>query len=148
MEAAISQTGFTPGSTLSLRASLKEYNQPVDHRATVRAELEYPDHSHTTLPLTEIQAGRFETSLIANPSGIYRFTIVADGGSYRGVPFTREQLLTAAVFNELEPPPNRDGGIGVVGTLEKCCRRMGLFVGLITLLLVLIIIVILLYSRF
>jgi hypothetical protein len=148
MEAALSQTGFTPGSTLSLRASLNEYNQPVNHRATVRAELEYPDQSHTTLPFTEIGPGRFETSLVANATGIYRFNIMADGGTYKGVPFTREQLLTAAVFNEL--PPDRNGGgrgdDSGIGTFEKCCRRMGLFVGLIVLLLM--IIIILLYLRF
>lgn len=110
MNATLSQDGFTPGSRLSLRASLTEYNLPVEKRATVRADVEYPDHTHAVLPFTEILPGVFETSLSANHAGIYRFVVMAEGGTYRGVPFTREQLLTGAVFHEIkQPPPVSEG---------------------------------------
>jgi hypothetical protein len=165
MNAAVDQSGFVPGSTLSLRASLSEYNLPVEKRAEVRAELEYPDRTRTTLLLNETGPGIFETSLPATLSGIYRFRILAEGGTYRGTPFEREQLLTAAVFNQVEFPPGQgpdgrgeggtdtglvggeggtDGGTGVAAAFERCCRRMGLFVWLIIFLLVVIIILLLL----
>lgn len=104
LTAAVTQNAYVPGSTLALRASLKEYNQPVEKRAQVRAELEYPDHTQGVLILPEIQPGVFETTMTANMPGIYRFTVQAKGGTYKGVPFTREQMLTAAVFHEIRRP--------------------------------------------
>jgi hypothetical protein len=148
MTSTVSQTTFTPGSTMSIRAILTEYNQPVERRANVNAETEYPDHTKTVLPLAETQPGVFETSLTANQAGIYRFNVVAEGGTYKGVPFSREELLTAATLNEIHQPPVQDGsgkdGDTVVGAFERCCRRMGIFVWFIILLLLIIIIVLLL----
>ncbi|PYS80019.1 MAG: hypothetical protein DMF66_00695 [Acidobacteria bacterium] len=149
MNAAVSQTAFAPGSTMFLRATLTEYNLPVEHRAGVNAELEYPDHTKTVLPLAETHPGVFETSLAASQSGIYRFRVLAEGGTYRGSPFTREELLSAATLNEIRQPPGQDGGSiaggDVVGTFEKCCRRMGLFVWIIIVLLLIIILLLLLF---
>jgi hypothetical protein len=96
MNATVTQSGFVPGSTLFLRAVLTEYSLPVEHRAKVLAEIEYPDKSHATVSLTEEHPGVFFASLVAMQAGIYRFRIVATGGTFRGVAFTREQLATAA----------------------------------------------------
>ena len=90
MTAAVTQSAYDPGSTFTLRATLKEYNRPVEKRAEVRAELEYPDHTHGVLSLAEIQPGVFATSMVAHVPGIYRFSILANGVAYKGVPFTRE----------------------------------------------------------
>lgn len=98
MNASVSQNAYDPGSTFTLRAKLKEYDLPVDKRAAVNAHLEYPDHTHGVLPLAEIQPGVFEATMVANMPGIYRFTTEAKGVTYRGAPFTMEQILNAAVF--------------------------------------------------
>jgi hypothetical protein len=154
MNATISQSDFVPGATLSLRTSLTEYTLPVEGRAAVRAELEYPDHTRATLWLGETQPGVFETSLVANPAGIYRFNVIAAGGTFRGKAFTREQLLTAAVFADVKNPPGQDGdlpgdnglvgiddsGTGVVGVIERCCRNMGLLAWIIIALLIILIV--------
>ena len=100
MTAAVTQDAYEPGSTLTLRATLNEYNLPVEKRARVRANLEYPDHTHGVLSLAEIQPGVFETAMVANMPGIYRFNVLAEGVTYQGVPFTREQVLNAAVFHD------------------------------------------------
>lgn len=110
MTCGISQNGFLPGSSLALRASLTEYALPVQNRARVEADLEYPDHTHGSFALRESAAGVFDASISANQAGLYKFRVVAEGGTYRGVPFTREQLLTAAVFHELKSPPGLPGG--------------------------------------
>ena len=107
MNASISQNAYDPGSTFTLRAKLKEYDLPVEKRATVNAHFEYPDHTHGVLSLAEIQPGVFEATMVANMPGIYRFTAEANGVTYRGVPFTREQILTAAVFRGLPDTPGQ-----------------------------------------
>jgi hypothetical protein len=94
-----------PGSTISLRSVLTEYSLPVEKRAEVRAEIEYPDHSQGVTPLDEHEPGAFTASMVAALPGIYRFRIVAEGGTFRGAPFKREQLGTAAVWIGGDRPP-------------------------------------------
>jgi hypothetical protein len=89
---------------MTLHTVLTEYGVPVERRAVVNAQLEYSDGSVATFPLVEIGAGRFEASITAKLSGLYRFRVVAAGISMRGLPFTREQLLTGAVFRGGDDP--------------------------------------------
>lgn len=111
MQAGLSQNSLQPGATLTLRVSLSEYGIPVDHRATVRAELERPDNSQITLTLAEIEPGIFEASTVAAIQGVYRFRVLALGFTLRGVPFTREQLLSGVVvLGGDNPPPTSDPG--------------------------------------
>jgi hypothetical protein len=148
MDGSVSQSGFAPGSTLALRAKLTEYNQPVERRATVRAEVEYPDHSRVVVPLVETGPGVFAVSLPADLSGVYQLRLLAEGGTYKGTPFTREQLLTAAVFNEVRPTPGLDDeSVGVAGAIARCCKRNGILAGIIIILLIIIIILLLLRLR-
>jgi hypothetical protein len=107
MVAPIGQSGFSPGSTLSLRAVLTEYSLPVQKRASVIVEVEYPDHSHRVVVLEEQDPGAFTASMVAPIAGIYRLRIVAQGGTIRGVPFTRERLGTAAVWTGGDRPTDK-----------------------------------------
>jgi len=113
MTAAVTQDKYEPGATFTLQATLREYSLPVEKRAEVRAELEYPDHTQGVLSLTEKQPGVFETTMVAGMPGIYRFTVAAKGVTYKGVPFTREQILNAAVFHDIHNiPPGQPAGSG------------------------------------
>jgi hypothetical protein len=89
---------------LKVRANLTEYGLPVERRAEVRAELLLPDNTSTVLALTEVEPGVFEASTVASMQGIYRFRIMASGVTLRGMPFTREQTLTGAVFQGGDKP--------------------------------------------
>lgn len=122
MNAAVSQSGFVPGSTMFLRATLTEYGVPVDRRAAVRADVEYPDKSHGLITFTEDQPGVFGASLVAEQAGIYRLHVIAEGGTFRGSAFTREQLLTAAVWLGGDRPdvPPRDADHCDWSVLLKC----------------------------
>jgi len=84
----------------------------------VNAHLEYPDHTQGILPLTEIQPGIFESSMVANIPGIYRFLVDAQGVTYRGTPFTREQILNAAVFRGIPDTPGQP--VGGVSKVDIC----------------------------
>jgi hypothetical protein len=109
MEAGVSQNSLQPGATLTLHAALSEYGIPVDHRASVRAEVERPDNSLTTLTLAEIEPGIFEASTLAGIQGVYRFRLLASGVTMHRVPFTREQSLSGAVvLGGDNPAPTSD----------------------------------------
>ncbi len=111
MNAGVTQSGFAPGATLHFRASLTEYSLPVARRATIDAHLEWPDGTRSVIPLAETGPGVFTGSLTASQAGIYRFRFVAEGGTFHGVPFRREQLATAAAWaggDRPTPPPAAD----------------------------------------
>jgi hypothetical protein len=109
MAARVHQSSLVPGATMTVRAQLTEYGIPVDRRASVRAELERPDGTQATLNLAEVEPGVFESSTAAAIEGVYRFHVFAGGTTMRGLPFTREQLLTGAVSRGGDnPPPTSD----------------------------------------
>jgi hypothetical protein len=108
MEARVVQSSNEPGAFLTVRTLLTEYGLPVEGRAMVNIDLERPDHTSNTLAATEVEAGVFEATTVAALSGVYRFHVKATGATLRGKPFTREQLLTGAVWKGgNNPPPTR-----------------------------------------
>jgi murein tripeptide amidase MpaA len=104
MRARLAQDGYEPGATLTVRAVFTEYGLPVEGRATAQAEMERPDGTRTTLALAEIEAGVFEAALSATLAGVYRFRVLGSGRSLGGTLFTREQLLTGAVWRGGDEP--------------------------------------------
>lgn len=104
MRGSLSQTSNEPGATMTVRATLTEYGVPAAGRATSRVELIRPDLSPSTLAMSEVQPGVFEVSIDANTQGVYQFRILADGRTLRGLPFTREQTLTGAVWRGGDNP--------------------------------------------
>lgn len=121
MHAQISQNSLEPGSTATITATLTEYGVPVAGRATVHAEIERPDGSGQTLALPEVENGRFQASVTAALAGVYRIRVIAAGVTMRGMPFTREQLLSAAaVLGGDNPPPRTEPG--TTGHDEDLCK--------------------------
>jgi hypothetical protein len=112
MRAKVSQDGNEPGALLHLRAILTEFGIPLDNRARVEAELLRPDGSQTVLGLVETEPGIFEAETATTQAGVYRFRVLADGKTFRGRPFTREQLATGVVWKggDLPPPTSPPGG--------------------------------------
>jgi hypothetical protein len=114
MRAALAQTSNEPGATLTIRAVLTEYGVPVASRAVCRAELTRPDNTQTTAVMSEVNPGVFESITSAAAPGIYRFRILAEGKTLRASPFTREQILTGAVWRggDKDPPTAKDDPTG------------------------------------
>jgi hypothetical protein len=140
MKASLSQSSMEPGAKITLRATLTEYDVPVQQRSTVTVETEYPDHSKQSLIFAEKQPGIYEAEVTATITGIYHFLIVASGINYKGIPFTREQILTGSVFmggnnplTVIDPFGTRNNG-----RKENCCTKMTRAVWIIAILLVLI----------
>lgn len=109
MEARLSQNSMVPGAELVIGATLSEYGIPVARRASIRADVERPDGTHMGLQLDEIIDGVFEASVLAPIEGVYRCHLFAAGMTLRGLPFTRDKLLTGAVcVGGNNPWPSRD----------------------------------------
>jgi hypothetical protein len=105
------QSSFEPGAMVDVTATLLEYDVPVDHRASVWADITRPDGGGFTLALNETEAGRFAGSFAAGLSGLYTIRARALGSTFRGTPFEREQTLNAAVYPGGDRPPRTgDGG--------------------------------------
>ena len=109
------QGGYDPGATVGVHASLLEYAVPVDHRAHCRADITRPDGSRLVLALPETDPGRFAASFVADLPGLYTIRARALGATFAGIPFQREQTLSAAVYAGATRPPSTGGGGGGAG---------------------------------
>lgn len=150
MKPRIDQSGMEPGASIQLRTNLTEYGVPVEGRATVTVKVKRPDNTTTDILLDEEPEGNFNKSFIASMSGIYTCRFMAAGSTMRGKAFTREQTLTAAVWNggnnPVVPPGNlneggKPGRNGYGEDAGDCCRmkiRL-MYVVLIMMLLIAII---------
>jgi hypothetical protein len=150
MKPRIDQSSFEPGATITLRASLTEYGIPVEGRAVVNVRVTRPDASVVVYALTEEPEGNFERAFIANMAGIYSCRFMASGTTMRGKPFTREETLTAAVWNGGDNPRDptgdeneggRPGGTGPDRDPQsdaECCRAQIrlIYIGLVLLFLI------------
>ena len=86
-------------------ASLKEYDVPVEHRATVWADVTRPDNSTFVVAMPETDPGQFTGAYDTTISGVYRMRIRAIGSTLYGTPFQREQTATAVVSIGGNQPP-------------------------------------------
>lgn len=119
------QTSNQPGGTQHLQAKLTEFGVPVERRANVFAEAEDPAGNKSLVHFTESSPGLFETSRVLNQTGVYHYRVIASGKTFRGTEFTREQLVTGAVWSggDRLPPSqeNPPGGGHSNPGLDICC---------------------------
>ena len=94
----LAQDSYEPGATMLLRSRLTEYAQPLPTTASVQAVVTAPDGSTSSVPLAPVGGGVYEAGLPVMLPGIYHFLVSADGRTSRGTPFTRQQVLTGAVW--------------------------------------------------
>ena len=110
---------------MTVRAVLTEYGLPIENRAHVQAQMERPDGTKATLNLPEIEPGVFEIGSVANQSGVYSFLVKATGKTLRDRPFTREQIVTGAVWKGGDNPfPGGGDGNGGHGDRDDLCRLL------------------------
>jgi hypothetical protein len=110
-QARVTQSGFDPGGSVTVHASLAEYDVPVDHRGFCWAEVARPDNSTFLLAMGETDPGRFSGTFVADIAGLYSIRARATGSTFSGAPFQREQTLSAAVYLGANQPP-KIGGTG------------------------------------
>ncbi len=105
MAARAVQGGVESGTEIGLKVELGEYGMPVEQGSTeVVAEIDPPGNSWTRrLDLEEVGPGDFYGSFGGEYPGAWRIRVLASGRSRSGTPFTREQLLSAAIVDRYEP---------------------------------------------
>ena len=146
LKAQVNQRGFLPGDSINLRAVLTEYGIPVEARAAVKAEVQRPDGTLATVSLKETEAGIFEADVKATINGVYRIRLLVTGKTLYGQPFTRERLMTGAVWQGSDRPlPSIESE-----DARRCytvCRRLWLFLLLWFLLMLVLLLVFWLIMR-
>ena len=95
------------------RSLVSEYGNPMEGVSEVKAELQRPDGTKTIISLNKIATGEFEANHKATIPGVYKYLVKANGTTSRGRLFTREQLITGAVWKGGDAPfPGSGSGSG------------------------------------
>ena len=105
LRGAAVQDSYEPGATVSIHATLLEYDTPVEKRARMWVELTRPDSSRLNLAMPETDPGRFEVSFVAGLPGLHDMRLRATGATYDGSTFQREMTLTAVAVPGGDRPP-------------------------------------------
>lgn len=125
MVARMVQSSMEPGAILTVRTNITQFGLPIEG-ARVLGELTRPDGTATVLSLASVEPGVYEAETTGSMAGVYEFRVLADGRSLRSRPFTREQLLTASIWQDGDTPPPRGGDdpSGGDGGGERLCKLL------------------------
>lgn len=127
LRATLLQSGYEPGATATLEATLAQSGVPVRPGATAWVEISRPDGTQAQLPLGEQDPGRFTGGFATSASGTYRCRVRAAGRTSAGFPFQREQTLTAVVWRGGDRDADPDRPRGNAG--ERLCELLRCLLG-------------------
>jgi len=108
----VRQSGFEPGATVTLAATVTQSGLAPEREAAVWAELTRPDGTTTHLNLDPDEPGRFAATFVAAAPGVHRARVRARGVTRRGLPWTRERTVTAVVWRGGDREPDHRGDLG------------------------------------
>ena len=103
------QNGHAPGSAVEVVARLTEAGIPIAPQATVTVQVTMPDASTHDVPLALHEPGTYRGSIPLPQLGHYPLLVKASGHTFRGIPFTREELRSAATWTDRTPTPTTPG---------------------------------------
>lgn len=113
------QSGTTAGSVVAVLAVLTESGTPLGRRAAVTADLTMPDGTARSLVLGETEPGVFRATHPLPQLGHYPLRVKAEGRTFAGAAFTREELRSAATWTQ---PPGRPADPPIDGA--RCCELL------------------------
>jgi hypothetical protein len=111
LRAELHQSGYEPGAGVTVYARLTQSGVPLQGEAAVWAEIVRPDGTQSARPFQPDGDDGFEVSFDASFAGVYHVRVRAAGRTRKGLPFSRERSLTAAVWRG----GNRDAETGAGG---------------------------------
>jgi hypothetical protein len=104
------QASLLPGEEVRLVARIREYDVPVEDRGTTWAEVGHPGGAETLVTLTPTAGGDHVGAFKTTSPGLYRIRVRAQGETFHGNRFTREQVLSVAAIAGGGLPGLVDGG--------------------------------------
>jgi L-Lysine epsilon oxidase N-terminal/L-lysine epsilon oxidase C-terminal domain/von Willebrand factor type A domain len=119
MRAALRQPSFEPGTVATVEATLTQFSAPLDVPAAVRMTATAPDGTAQDVILNDLGGGRYAADYMLGQSGAHQLLVRAVGTSLQGWPFTREQALSASVWQGGDREGGDPGLRGLVGWLEE-----------------------------
>lgn len=128
LRASLHQSGFEPGATVALNATIAESGVPASG-VVVWAEVARPDGTTSTVAMAEAEEGAFAGEFTTTVAGVYRCRVRASGRTGKGYAFHREQTLTAGVWRGGDTPPDHGGGHGGGHGTSCVCRLLECLLG-------------------
>jgi len=127
----VHQDSYEPGARIRLEAALGQSGMPMSDAAQVWAELIRPDGGTSRIDLQDYETGRYAAEFDARDSGVYRIRLRAYGHSRSGMPFSRERLLSAAVWRGGDRDAAQDvpGGHGTSSGNDRLCELLACLLG-------------------
>lgn len=95
----VSQNGHEPGTDLILRANVTERGLPPSDTVSVFTDVYGPDYVVSKKKLERIAPSIYGAVIPANVPGVYECKITAEGRTHGSERFTREQVVTGAVWH-------------------------------------------------
>jgi carbon monoxide dehydrogenase subunit G len=120
------QSGYEPGAQIRVQASLTQSGIPLRGNAVVWAELTRPDRSKVDVSFVPTEAGHFVAQFVAETAGVHTIRVRARGQTRKGMPFVREQTLTAVVWRggDRDAETGAGGGDHWVDVLNERHERL------------------------
>jgi hypothetical protein len=99
LRAQLNQGGYEPGARVSVQTTLTQSGLPLEGNGVVWGELTRPNGTQSTLSFEVTEPGNYTAEFAATDVGVHRLRVRARGRTRKGMPFTREQTLTAQVWS-------------------------------------------------
>ena len=125
LRAELHQSSYEPGARIDVQATLTQSGVPLQGNGTVWAELTRPDGSQATLSFQADAAGSYTANFVAGATGVHKLRVRARGRTRKGMPFTREQTLTAVAWRggDRDAETGAGGGDRVIDILNERDER-------------------------
>lgn len=124
LRAELHQGGYEPGARVNVRATLTQSGVPLQGDGVVWGELTQPDGSQATLAFQPGEPGSYAAEFVAGSAGVHKLLVRARGRTRKGMPFTREQALTAVVWRGGDRDAETGGGGRLIDALNERDERL------------------------
>jgi hypothetical protein len=126
LRAELHQSGYEPGARVKVQATLTQSGVPLPGEGAVWGELTPPDGSQTALAFQPGQPGTYTAEFVAGGAGVHKLRVRARGRTRKGMPFTREQVLTAVVWRggDRDAETGAGGGDRFIDSLSERDERL------------------------
>jgi hypothetical protein len=98
LRAELHQGGYELGARISVQARLTQSGVPLLGDGVVWGELTRPDGSQVPIAFQTGAPGNYAAEFVAGSAGVHKLRVRARGRTRKGMPFAREQTLTAVVW--------------------------------------------------